>query len=350
MSIENSGSNKSISFIDRRQGRVDRRQENLMSRDNTPSDTLSFTKKIVITGFVFVVLGVTVWSNEKLLQVFSPLLKQQHYSLEQSSSCQSLPVHGSVYVKEPAFMKRTDVLYAGLKIHNKHDYSMVVVLMDLTLSRQFMAASVDADKTAFLSVPVGQYGMQVFFGSRWCNLETGFSDGAGVLVEGGVAVRSGQTTLLEFYGANVDPVQLALAYRTSQPVNPDQIKPPSEVIGDGRLELLQSNAGHYFSSGSVNGAPVVFMIDTGATTVSISSEIAERAGISKCQPRVVSTANGSVNACFANVAEITFGKYRLTHVDVTIMPEMPGDALLGMNVLRHFRIEQLDKRMTISVH
>jgi len=32
------------------------------------------------------------------------------------------------------------------------------------------------------------------------------------------------------------------------------------------------------------------------------------------------------------------------------MPEMPGDALLGMNVLRHFRIEQIDKRMTISVH
>jgi len=337
-------------FINRRKGKIDRRQGNLKPADQSSNDMLDSMKKIILTGFVFVAISLTVWNNEELLQAFLPRLELQPHSLEQTSSCQSLPVHGSVYVKEPAFIKRTDVLYAGLKIHNKHNYSMVVVLSDLMLSKQFMAASVDANKTALLSIPVGQYGMQVFFGSRWCNLETGFSDGAAVQVEGGVTIQSGKTTLLEFYGAKINPVQLALAYRTSQPVSPEQIKPPSEVIGEGRLELLQSNAGHYFSSGTVNGAPVVFMIDTGATTVSISSEIAARAGIKKCEPRVVSTANGSVNACLATAAEITFGKYRLTHVDVTIMPEMPGDALLGMNVLRHFRIEQIDKRMTISVH
>ncbi|MBS0425218.1 MAG: retroviral-like aspartic protease family protein [Proteobacteria bacterium] len=122
----------------------------------------------------------------------------------------------------------------------------------------------------------------------------------------------------------------------------------SEMIGSGMLELKQTRDGHYFSSGTVGGTPVVFMIDTGATAVSISSKIAARIGIRKCAPRPVSTANGQVNACVATVPEVTFGSFRLAHVDVMIMPNMSGDALLGMNVLRNFRIEQAGKVMRIS--
>ena len=53
-------------------------------------------------------------------------------------------------------------------------------------------------------------------------------------------------------------------------------------------------------------------------------------------------------ACAATVAEITFGSFKLTNVDVNVMPTMPGTALLGMNVLRNFHIEQIDKIMRIS--
>lgn len=42
------------------------------------------------------------------------------------------------------------------------------------------------------------------------------------------------------------------------------------------------------------------------------------------------------------------GSFRFTHVDVMIMPNMSGEALLGMNVLRNFRIEQTDKVLLIS--
>ncbi len=90
------------------------------------------------------------------------------------------------------------------------------------------------------------------------------------------------------------------------------------------------------------------MIDTGATIVSISSETASQAGIQKCSPRLVSTANGKVNACAATALEITFGTFKLINVDVNIMPDMPGSALLGMNILRNFHIEQVDSVMQIS--
>lgn len=305
--------------------------------------------KVTLIWFAIALIVVTGFKN------YYPMLDNLHLSdhdeIEEASSvgCRSLPAHGSAYVIEPSFMKRTDVLYSGLEIQNTHDHPMVVVLSDISGSRQFLATSIAADNMVQFSVPVGQYGIRVMVGSSWCNLESGFSDGANISVDGGIFINTGQTTLLEFYGAGLNPIQIALAHSTTKPsVNPELIKLPSEVIGDGELQLLQSQDGHYFSSGSVNGVPLVFMIDTGATIVSISTEIAARAGIKKCAPVNVSTANGIVNACVAKVAEVTFGNYQIVDVDVTVLPNMPGDALLGMNVLRNFRIEQMGEIMRIS--
>ncbi|UJO99965.1 MAG: retroviral-like aspartic protease family protein, partial [Nitrosomonas sp.] len=214
--------------------------------------------------------------------------------------------------------------------------------------QQLLALSIHAGNALQLSVPVGKYAMQVLVGSDWCNLKKGFTDGAIVSVAGGISVDAGSTTSLQFSGSGLRPVQLALAYSQSQPASVQEVQQPAAVIGSGKMELKQTRDGHYFSSGTVNGAPVVFMVDTGATVVSISAEIAARAGIRECAPRQVLTANGQVNACVATVPEVTFGSFRLTQVDVMVMPNMPGDALLGMNVLRNFRIEQAGKVMRIS--
>lgn len=265
-----------------------------------------------------------------------------------STGCGVLPQHGSAYLIDPSVMKRTDVLYAGLEIHNDHDHPMVAVLSDPAGVQQLLALSIHASNALQLSVPVGKYAMQVLVGSDWCNLKKGFTDGAIVSVAGGISVDAGSTTSLQFSGSGLRPVQLALAYSQSQPASVQEVQQPAAVIGSGKMELKQTRDGHYFSSGTVNGAPVVFMVDTGATVVSISAEIAARAGIRECAPRQVLTANGQVNACVATVPEVTFGSFRLTQVDVMVMPNMPGDALLGMNVLRNFRIEQAGKVMRIS--
>ncbi len=59
--------------------------------------------------------------------------------------------------------------------------------------------------------------------------------------------------------------------------------------------------------------------------------------------------NGDVEGCVATVREIAFGEFRVRNVDVPIMPKLAGPALLGMNVLRHYRIEQEEDFMRISV-
>lgn len=271
-----------------------------------------------------------------------------HIPLTQFQPCSELPAHGSAYMMDPSIMQRTDSLYSGLEIRNDYNHPMVAMLLDVSAKKQLLALSIHSGNTMQLSVPIGKYGMQVLIGSKWCNLVAGFTDGAAVSVADGISVQTGSTTSLHFSGSGLHPIQLALAYSQSKPKHTQTIEQPSEVTGLGELELKQTHDGHYLTSGSVNGTPVVFMIDTGATALSISSEIASRAGIRNCTPLQVVTANGQVNACITKVPEVTFGSFKLTHVDVAIMPNMPGESLLGMNVLRNFRIEQVNRTMRIS--
>ena len=265
-----------------------------------------------------------------------------------SQTCGSLPSNGSSYLFDPSAINRTDVLYSGLEIENKHDHPMVAILFDQTSSKRLLALSIATGHSNQVAVPVGQYGMQVLLGSSWCNLGTGFSDGVTVTVEGGMSVNVGATTSMQFSGSGIRRIQLELAYNTL-PIDLQSLKQPLEVLGIGKLDLQQTREGHYFSSGAVSGVPVVFLIDTGATTVAISKQIASRVGIQKCIPQQITTANGNVNACKAMVSEITFGEFKLTNVEVMVMPNLPGNPLLGMNVLRNFHIEQIDQIMRISI-
>lgn len=112
--------------------------------------------------------------------------------------------------------------------------------------------------------------------------------------------------------------------------------------------LRQGRNGNYFVSGSVNGYTVNFMVDTGASLTTISKQTAAAAGIqSSCTPRSFHTANGEVIGCVATIHEITFDKFRLVNVDVAVMPNMQG-ALLGMNVLGQFKMQQQGNVMRIS--
>lgn len=261
--------------------------------------------------------------------------------------CAPLPDHGTAFIIDPSVMNRTDVRYSGLEIHNDHDYPMIAVLSDPEGSRQVLALTILPERAIQISVPVGQYGMQLLVGSKWCNLIAGFSDGAQVSVSGKVTITPGVTTQMRFYGAGLDPIKLALAYHHINISEQEKID-SSTVVTEGKLELKQTTNGHYFSAGAINDAAVMFMIDTGATFVAISAEMATRAGIQKCTPHFVITANDKVQGCAATAAEITFGPFKLTNVTVSILPGMPGDALLGMNVLRNFHIEQVDNLMRIS--
>jgi clan AA aspartic protease (TIGR02281 family) len=105
--------------------------------------------------------------------------------------------------------------------------------------------------------------------------------------------------------------------------------------------------GHFYLTGSINGRQVVFMVDTGASTVAIGDRLAEQLELGSCRPRQYSTAAGTVRGCEAVATQVEVAGLRLPDVRVAVLPG--GDTvLLGMNVLRHFRIEQHGRQLRLT--
>ena len=117
-------------------------------------------------------------------------------------------------------------------------------------------------------------------------------------------------------------------------------RPRMAVIDDsGTLQLPQAADGHYYLSLKINGQPVDFMIDTGASDVVLSQADATRVGIDPASLSYfgeASTANGTVRT-----ARVTLDDVELAGVDEGALTAWvnEGDldmSLLGMSYLRRF--------------
>ncbi|MDD5323617.1 MAG: retropepsin-like aspartic protease [Methylococcales bacterium] len=116
------------------------------------------------------------------------------------------------------------------------------------------------------------------------------------------------------------------------------------------LVLERGNGGHYFLDGEVNGIPVQFVVDTGASVVSLPSSVASAANIVCKEDRVMmQTANGSILVCTAVIAKLKFGSFLVKDVAAAIVPNL-AQPLFGMNILQKFNISQEDNKLKISEH
>ena len=113
------------------------------------------------------------------------------------------------------------------------------------------------------------------------------------------------------------------------------------------LVLAQGNGGHYFVDGAINDQFLNFVIDTGATTVAIPQAVATAAGLPCIQKGMSRTANGVTVVCSTIIQKFKFGNFILRDVDAIIAPNL-GQPLLGMNVLKRFRVEQENGQMRFS--
>jgi aspartyl protease family protein len=113
------------------------------------------------------------------------------------------------------------------------------------------------------------------------------------------------------------------------------------------LVIGQGADGHYFIDGSVNDSYLNFIVDTGATVVALPISTAASAGVS-CQGKaLMKTGNGNTQVCTAVIQKLKFGHFTLHYVQAVIMPNL-SQPLLGMNVLKQFRVEQDNGEMRLS--
>jgi len=114
-----------------------------------------------------------------------------------------------------------------------------------------------------------------------------------------------------------------------------QIAPGSELV------LKRSGDGHYVFPGTINGQPVTFLLDTGATLVSVPAHLADKLGLEAGAHQQSITANGTVATRATRVDALAFGPFDLRGVPASLNPGMGGDqVLLGMSVLKHLEFTQ----------
>ncbi len=131
--------------------------------------------------------------------------------------------------------------------------------------------------------------------------------------------------------------------------NPNQqVTTVLRTDGVREVVLEQNRAGHYVASGTINDSPVTFLLDTGATSVSVPANVADRLGLERGVPLRANTANGVITTYATRLDRVRLGDIELNNVRADINPHMRSDeVLLGMSFLRQLEFTQRDRELTI---
>ena len=117
------------------------------------------------------------------------------------------------------------------------------------------------------------------------------------------------------------------------------------------LQIAANSNHQYFVDGWVNGVNVRFVVDTGATFVSLSPDVAARLGLwqTPSSPRYrFNTANGVGTGYGVKLNSIDFGSIYMADVDAVVNPGLGAMNLLGENFLHRLAsVEQRDGRLIL---
>ena len=102
------------------------------------------------------------------------------------------------------------------------------------------------------------------------------------------------------------------------------------------ITIRRPDDGHYWLQLDVNGKPVRFMIDSGATTTAVNANTARETGIevgANGYPVFLNTANGSVAAQRGIIQSLKIGTHEIGQHNVVVSESFGDTNVLGMNFL-----------------
>ena len=136
----------------------------------------------------------------------------------------------------------------------------------------------------------------------------------------------------------------------SRQYNPNQqVQSSINTQGIPEVRLKRNRQGHYVTSGTINGEPVVFLLDTGATVVSVPENISANLGLQAGPTSYARTANGVIKTYATRIASIGIGDIRLNNIPAHINPYMSGkEVLLGMSFLKKLELVQKGDTLTLK--
>jgi len=120
--------------------------------------------------------------------------------------------------------------------------------------------------------------------------------------------------------------------------------------GSGKITMIADGQGHFYTTGTINGTSVRFLVDTGATMISLGATDARRVGVdfNRGQKTMTNTANGQAVVSKVQLDTVRIGDITLYNVDALIhQTEMPI-ALLGMSFLNRMEMQRDGSTMTLK--
>ena len=121
---------------------------------------------------------------------------------------------------------------------------------------------------------------------------------------------------------------------------------PIEITEKG-ITISADRRGHYSGAGMINNHPMEFMIDTGATRVAVPGKLAKQVGLKFGMPVISQTAAGKVQSYQTIIPSLQIGTITLHNTHAVILDKL-DQVLIGMTVLKRFKVIQFNGKMTIE--
>lgn len=138
-------------------------------------------------------------------------------------------------------------------------------------------------------------------------------------------------------------VGLALLFQEvlDNKANPNQDPTSLRTSNYTEVTLVRNQQHHYVANGTINGAEVTFLVDTGATLVAIGPALAEELGLKRGYQGIAHTANGTTTTYATTINRLTLGDITLRDVRASITMGMNNEEiLLGMSALKQLELTQ----------
>ncbi len=123
-----------------------------------------------------------------------------------------------------------------------------------------------------------------------------------------------------------------------------------QTVGADVIELRRQDDGHYWLQAEVNGNPVRFMIDSGATITAMNAQTAADSGVdvdTNGYPMILDTANGRVAAKRGTMKKLEIGSYSIDDHKIVVSDSFGDTNVLGMNFLDSMKSWKVEGSMMV---
>jgi aspartyl protease family protein len=120
--------------------------------------------------------------------------------------------------------------------------------------------------------------------------------------------------------------------------------------GGNKIVLPAATGGHFMAQGTINGSATNFMVDTGATAVSMSVDYAERMRVDYRSGESVrmNTANGVTQGWRVKLNSVRIGDVEILDVDAVVSQQSMPFVLLGNSYLSRFQMQRDNDTMVLT--